>query len=265
MTGFDPELASSELSGLIGGLSVGSALVHGGQGAVFGGVHDDHGDVVLKVVLPQFEERSRREIDVLRVLEHSNVVRLLDHGYVGVRGETCPYTLTRRVVGRDIRAMLLAGDLLAEDQARAMVLGIAGALDSLWAEEIVHRDVKPGNIVLGDDGVAVLIDLGIARHLTRSDLTTYGGWLGTSGFMSPEQAAGEKMLTVRADIFSLGVTAYLAVAGTHPFGDQSAIAAGVSPVPLPGVSNLFASTIGSMLQLRPIARPTAREVIEVLT
>lgn len=265
MGGFDPDLTSDELMDQIPDLRIGDALLHGGQGAVFRAVHADHGDVVLKVVLPQFEERSRREIEALKRLDQPNIVRLLKHGYLDVRDETCPFSLTRLVDGSDLRTMLADGDLLSEDQTRAMVLGVARALDALWELDIVHRDVKPGNIVVGSDGVSVLIDLGIARHLTSSDLTTYGGWLGTPGFMSHEQATGEKHLSVRADVFALGVTAYMAVTGTHPFGDQQAINTGVPASPLTGTSPELAATIASMMEHRPIDRPTASQVIEALS
>ncbi|MDO8881222.1 MAG: serine/threonine-protein kinase [Coriobacteriia bacterium] len=265
MGGFSPDLQASEIQGQIPGLSLASALPAGGQGAVFRGVHAEHGDVVLKVVLPQFEERTRREIDALRTLRLPNVVRLLDHGYIDVRQETCPYTLTRLVTGDDIRTRILNGDHMDEFQARELIRGVAAALDELWRKEIVHRDVKPPNIIWSTLGTAVLIDLGVARHLTRTDLTTYGGWLGTRGFMAPEQASGEKHLTVRADVFGLGVTAHMAITGVHPFGGQDEIMAGKRPTSVATVSDNLSALLLSMMSLRPIDRPTARNLLEALS
>jgi len=263
MSGFDPSLTAAELDGAVPGLTIGVPLVPGAQGAVFRGTHCAHGDVVLKVVLPKYEERNRREIEALKTLQEANIVRLLEHGYIDVRDETCPYTLTRLVPGRDIGAMLREGDTLTEPQARELVHGIAHALDALWQREIVHRDVKPGNIVWSSDETAVLIDLGIARHLTCSDLTDYGRWLGTPGFMSPEQASGDRQLTVRADVFGLGVTTYFALTGLHPFaGDQMAIMQGSGPKSVPGASPEFSTLLLSMMSSRPVKRPTARQVHE---
>lgn len=267
MAGFSPELKADEVESAFRDLSNLSPLVHGGQGAVFSGKHARHGDVVLKVVLPRYEERSRREIQALEAIELSHIVSLLAHGYVEVRDETCPFTLTEMIPGTDLRKLIEDGRRLDESQGKRLLQDMACALDTLWQSEIVHRDVKPANIMWTTTEDAVLIDLGIARHLSQSDLTEYGHWLGTVGFMSPEQASGERDLTVRADVFALGVTTYYALSGQHPFGSQDAIMAGKMPAPLSSaapVSTTISNLVASMMAARPIERPTAKQLLEVL-
>jgi serine/threonine protein kinase len=109
---------------------------------------------------------------------------------------------------------------------------IADAIEALWARphRIVHRDIKPPNVMLATTGHAVLIDLGVARHTTLDSLTITGGTWGTHGYMSPEQAMGRKALTCKSDVFALGVMLQEGLAGRHPTNrNQRMLIAGPLP------------------------------------
>jgi len=133
--------------------------------------------------------------------------------------------------------------------------------------QIVHRDIKPPNIMVRTDGRGVLLDLGIARCLEMTTLTV-GGWLGTAGYLSPEQARGERNLTTKSDVYSLGVTAYEAVVGDHPFGrDQALMVRAMRSPAVPSgapCSRTTGSLISSMMEPFPAMRPMPREIVSAL-
>jgi serine/threonine-protein kinase len=195
----------------------------GGAARVFSAKDADGNPVALKVLHPQLAvsvtaERFLREIAFLERIDHGNIAALIDYGesefliyyvmeYVG--GPTARERMTRQGAMEVVEVLGLGGDLLS-------------ALQYAHERGIVHRDVKPENIVLSDRG-AVLLDFGIARAVASSGtdrLTRSGFAVGTSTYMSPEQIEGAEDLDHRSDIYSLGCVLFECLAGHPPFSSS---------------------------------------------
>lgn len=250
-------------------LSFTRSLTPGGQGAVYLCLHPRYGACVLKVVSPEYVTRTDREIADLRRIQHPGVIGLLDAGLRNLGGNDIRYHLTPFIEGRDLAERIQSNDALDEGQTVTLLLDMCGALDLLWSLGIVHRDIKPANILTTSDGHFILIDLGMARHLNATSLTLPWQVPGTPGYMSPEHAAGERQLTVKSDIFELGITAYEALAGIHPFArNQALIMATPTPPALPEGTDCSAGSahlLQWMLQARPVDRPQPTAITQALS
>jgi len=137
---------------------------------------------------------------------------------------------------------------------------ISQAIDELWNLRIVHRDIKPGNILVGELNTVYLIDLGVAKHLDKETVTTEGYTLGTPGYMSPEQAIGRKGLTLKSDMFSLGIVLYEALTGLHPFNNNQYLIGRINPRRLGDIKKVrpeLIEVIENMLALHPTERPSS--------
>jgi len=266
---FDPPLLPSEVSAALGGdIQVIRALQPGGQGAVFVVRHGTATEV-LKIYAIAQRTRAERECSALARLDCDAVVQLVSWGEVTIRGEDAVYTLTEFVDGETLRERLKR-QVLTEDEARTLGVCVARAIRALWESgRIVHRDIKPDNIMITMTGAAVLLDLGIARHQDLTTLTAQGWTLGTAGYMSPEQARGRKSLTYRSDFFVLGIVLYEAVSGRHPFLFTQDLIGRRNPERLEtiaGVSSEFADVVHSLMALNPMDRPhDCVRVVELLT
>jgi len=218
--GTRPELTRYELGELLG---------RGGSARVFRAVDRKSGETVaLKVLLPSLTsdriavQRFVRESKLLIELQHQAIVRGLR---VAREGETI-FCAMQLVAGECLQDRLGRGDVLGEEEALRIVVQVAGALGYLHGRGLVHRDVKPGNI-MWDAGAAraVLIDLGFAAHRESGPGGGSEGLedttVGTVHYISPEQARGASELDVRADIYSLGATLYHLVTGSLPFEGAS--------------------------------------------
>lgn len=211
--GLRPELTRYELQGPLG---------QGGTARVWRALDRKDGVVVaLKVLLPELArdpkavDRFVREARLLIELSSPHLV----HGYrVAREGETV-YCAMELIEGRCLQDDLNEGRRLPETDALRVVAQIARALTVLHARGLVHRDVKPGNVMVDTDGRAVLIDLGFALEAsaTGGAAATADTTAGTAAYISPEQARGQDGLDVRADIYSLGATLYHLVTGSLPF------------------------------------------------
>ncbi|MBP2647931.1 MAG: protein kinase [Gemmatimonadetes bacterium] len=188
--------------------------------------------VALKVLRPELAlsgvaDRFLREVRVLAELQHPHILALLDSGLVPVTpgGEKmCPFYVMPLVRGESLRERLAREGQLSLDTVTAITSQVAAALDYAHKRGVVHRDVKPDNLLLSDDQV-YLADFGIASALedaAGSRLTETGLTLGTPAYMSPEQAAAERRIDGRSDQYSLACVVYEMLAGEPPFSGPTA-------------------------------------------
>jgi len=200
-------------------------LGHGGMATVY--LADDlrHGrQVAVKVLRPELgavlgPDRFIREIRVAAALNHPHILPLHDSGEAGGRlFYVMPY-----VRGGSLRQRLAAEPQLPVDEAVRLVRQVASALDHAHAHGLIHRDIKPENILL-HEGEAMVTDFGIALAAGNDQerLTQTGLMVGTPEYMSPEQAAGERSLDSRSDVYSLGCVLYELLAGEPPHSATSA-------------------------------------------
>lgn len=243
-------------------------LAQGGQGAVYRATpHGSSDEVALKIYFSdQLDERTAREIAALKRLKGETIVRLHADGAIDIAGNTYNYIATTFIEG-DVLSSVLAQRQLSFTEIAAIGRDVALAIDELWANDrIVHRDVKPSNVMLRPDGRAVLIDLGVARHLNLSPLTTAGKTWGTEGYMAPEHARG-KTLSCKADVFALGVLLQECLLRRHPTGGRQILLMNGGPKTAalhPKTPADLAQIIDAMLDRSPGVRPTPRRVAEAL-
>ncbi|MCB9706421.1 MAG: protein kinase [Myxococcales bacterium] len=214
----------------LGRYEVRGELGRGGMGIVLDGWDPQLGRAVALKWLPGLAgaaelhaSRFRREAEILAHLDHPGVVRVLD---VGEHEGRLFYAMDR-LPGPDLAALLRERGLVAPERAIAWTLEVADALASAHAKGVVHRDVKPSNILLDERGRARLADFGLALEAARDTrLTTVGQVLGTPHYMAPEQAAGG-VVGPAVDIFALGVVLYELLTGRAPVegADAATIAA----------------------------------------
>ena len=216
------------------------------------------GSVALKLLRAELVddpvdlERFIREAALARGFEHPNLVEILDAGVADRR----PYIAMTYVEGLSLDARLRGRGALPAADAVALVEEIAAGLDVLHRNGIVHRDVKPGNILLARDGRAVLTDLGLAKAKSLAVLTHAGTPLGTVGYMAPEVIRGESA-TRSSDVYALGCVAVEAFTGRPPFeGSRLEIAvAHLDATPPEAGRPAVARVIRWALEKEPAARP----------
>lgn len=231
----------------------------GGQGSVFRASLRGE-PVALKLFEPQAEpERLKRELQLLRDLKHPNLVAAVDSGVAVLRTVPVPFVSYVFVSGGDLSRPLQTGASLRVSELLRIGYEVACALEFLWQHRIVHRDVKPANVLVDEAGRYVLADVGFARHLDLNTITAADVALGTPCFMSPEQAAGTSSLTVRSDIFSLGVTLYALATHHLPWPSQAEVGRSVPPPASTYRDELpqdFDSIVARMLGPRAVTRPS---------
>jgi len=199
-------------------------LSEGGQKVVFAARHPVDGDVVLKVVRPSHDvEDVRREILAVQQVKSPNVPRIYAHGSIDTPFGSAYWIREERVHGQTLREVLQRGPLPAKDVLR-LAKDLLGALSRAEDVHIVHRDVKPANIIVDNDDQFWLLDFGVARHLTLESITATAYPFGkmTVGYAPIEQIRNDKpAIDCRADLFALGVTLYEAATGTNPFTENA--------------------------------------------
>jgi eukaryotic-like serine/threonine-protein kinase len=197
-----------------------AALNSGGQKIVFAATHPVDGDVVLKLIKPgQPNETTDREVLAVQIVKSPRVPRILDQGRIQTALGELVWLREQRIVGQTVRQALAGGPL---DKRKLLRLGlhVLEALAKAEEAQIVHRDVKPDNVIIDGSDAFWLLDFGIARHLTLNSLTGTGQMWGkfTLGYSPPEQMRNLKpQIDSRADLFALGVTLYECATGQHPF------------------------------------------------
>jgi serine/threonine-protein kinase len=176
---------------------------------------------------PHFIRRFEAEARHMASLSHPNVVAVYDVGT-----DAAPYLVMELVEGRDLAAMLADGGPLAPTRAAAVAADAAAALQAAHASGLVHRDVKPGNVLIGGDGRARVADFGIARATGEDGMTGTGALLGSVEYFSPEQARGE-VAGPASDIYALGVVLYELLTGVRPFSGATPYAVATARLGVP--------------------------------
>ena len=210
-----------------GGYTIESLLGRGGMGSVYLATHERlQRKVALKVIAPELAEdedfRSRflRESQLAASLDHPHVIPIYDADEV----DGVLYLAMRYVDGPSLRELIRKRGRLSPDEALGIARQIAGALDAAHARGLVHRDVKPANILLAEPGGhAYLCDFGLAKRTRSHGTTRTGSFLGSVDYCAPEQIQG-KPVDARTDVYSLGCVVYHCLAGQPPYERETEFA-----------------------------------------
>jgi serine/threonine protein kinase len=205
----------------IGPYRVESVLGVGGMGQVYRAVGPDGEPVALKLVKAElardqtFRKRFDREARIAQQVNHPHVVPVLDTG----EENGIPYLAQRFVGNGNLADRIKSEGQLQLDTITAVCDQVAGGLDALHENGLVHRDVKPANIVLDESGTAFITDFGLAKDSQGSLLTRPGQALGSLDYMSPEQIRSEEV-SAATDVYSLGCVIWECLVGAPPFADR---------------------------------------------
>lgn len=250
----------------------------GGMGQVFKARHRRmKREVALKILppavqqSPDFIARFQREVEAAAKLTHPNVVTAYDAG----ESRGVHYLVTEYVPGQDLGALIKRQGPLPAETAVELLLQVAAGLDYAHRQGVIHRDIKPNNILVGRDGVVKVADLGLARLLASPEqpaaaergLTNTGAVMGTIDYMAPEQAEDTHRADERSDIYSLGCTLYFLLTGQPPFPAGTVVQKilahreqpppVLSPATAPGDAALLAA-LNAVLQKLLAKRPEDR-------
>jgi len=203
---------------------------------------------------PDQLERFRREARAVAQLNHPHVVTVIDAG----EDDGAPYIVFEYVEGETLKDRIRRLGRLPVSEAVAYAIEIGRALEAAHASRLVHRDVKPQNVLIDPDGRAKVTDFGIARSLETQGLTATGRVLGTTDYVSPEQALGHEV-TGQSDIYSLGIVLYEMLTGEVPFNADTQVAVAMKHVrdPLPDVQRRRPEISASLAAV--VERATAKE------
>lgn len=197
-------------------------LATGGQKTVFAARHTVDGEVVLKLIHPGSDPaRTERELEAATKVQASRVPRIFDRGQLTGNTGIIVWFREQRIPGETLSARIRHRTLSYQELLR-LALHVSETLVAAEAVAIVHRDVKPANIIVDPRGEFWLIDFGVARHLNLESLTATAatGGCGTIGYAPAEQCRNDKgNIDARADLFALGVTLYEAATGCNPHVD----------------------------------------------
>ncbi|MEV0154778.1 protein kinase [Micromonospora sp. NPDC050686] len=250
-----------------------SPLGQGGMGRVWK-ARDEvlHRDVAIKELVPppsltdderrEMRERSLREARAIARLNHINVVRIFDV----LRTDGDPWIVMEYVASKSLQDTLAEDGPVSPARAVEIGLGVLGALKAAHKAGVMHRDIKPGNVLLGNDGRVVLTDFGLATIPGDPNVTRTGMVLGSPAYIAPERAK-DGTAGPEADLWSLGATLYAAVEGKSPYARPSAIATlaalATEPMPPPKNAGPLKPVLNGLLRKDPNERITA-EVAERL-
>jgi len=204
----------------IPGLSSLALIARGGQKVVYRATHEVFGDVVLKLILADNDDRLRREIEAVSENRFSNVPAIYHTGRISQAGQGSVYLIEQYIDGDTLRSMLVGCQGLPLLTALRVLRDLLRTAVELERCRLVHRDIKPENIIIDGAGKVWLLDFGIARHLDKASITATVQAFGpaTLGYAAPEQLRNlKRQIDIRADLFSIGVVAYETIAGRHPF------------------------------------------------
>ena len=269
-------ISSSRVRALeIEGYTLQGRIGQGGMGEVFRARDAAGREVAVKLLAAKYSQsdeyahRFQREARATLRLQHPHITRSLSAGAI----EAQRYLMMELVVGRSLKERIQADGPLSERDGLVLLVQMADALRYAWKRGVLHRDVKPANIILGEPRAGIaepfcakLCDFGLAKTwqlsgeetstFTKGDLTHSGVALGTPHYMSPEQASGEHDLDQRSDIYGLGATLYHALLGQTLYSGKSSAAImykqvtealDLSPLAARGLSPAFVTLLGGML------------------
>ncbi|MFJ4324532.1 serine/threonine-protein kinase [Streptomyces tricolor] len=241
----------------------------GGMGSVYLSRTRGNQPVALKMIRREyagdgeFRRRFQQEVRAARQVRGYHLVPVVDHDTTGEQ----PWLASAYVPGVPLDEALDVHGPLPTPTVLQLVACVARALDAVHAAGVVHRDLKPGNVLLAADGPWV-IDFGIARAAESTRLTRSGGFVGTPQYMSPEQGTGGDV-TPASDVFSLGLIAAVAATGRHPYGSGGALTVATRiantaqlPPDLAGYPEVLRPVLERCLAADPAARPTPAELTE---
>jgi serine/threonine-protein kinase len=265
-------LAPRPTGAKVGKYTLQTTLGQGAYGEVHLGVPSSGPRVAVKILSATAARnadtvtRFKREADTARRLDHPSIIRILDVG--SSRGRH--YIIMELVHGGSLRRLL---ERAAAPPARVLsvLAEVAAALAHAHAQGVVHRDVKPENVLLTRAGRAKVADFGLARTVDQSSLTTQGRILGTAVYMSPEQVRGQRA-TSASDVYAFGVMLYEAITGERPFTADTQLGylyqhAEVDP-PRPVIRGAYPAALAGLalacLAKEPADRPAMAEVAERL-
>ncbi len=210
---------------------LGEVLGYGGMSEVHRGLDTRLGrDVAVKVLRadlardPQFQMRFRREAQNAAALNHPSIVAVYDTGEVQSDFGTLPYIIMEYVDGQTLREIVKTTGPMSQQQVLDVMADVCAALDFSHRHQIIHRDVKPANIMINRAGAVKVMDFGIARALGEGqNVTQTAAVIGTAQYLSPEQARGEAV-DARSDVYAAGCVLYELLTGEPPFTGDSPVA-----------------------------------------
>jgi hypothetical protein len=223
--------AGIQIGSTFAGYTIEGVLGQGGMGVVYLAAQPELGrKVAIKVIAPalasdpDYLKRFKHESRLAAAIEHPNAIPIYE---AGVADEEMPYLVMRYVDGVDLATLIRREGRLEGTRAARIVEQVAGALDEAHARGLVHRDVKPGNVIVEqrrDSEQAYLTDFGLTKQMdATSGVTATGRWVGTIDYASPEQIKG-KNVDARSDVYALGCVLFVALTGKLPFEREADVA-----------------------------------------
>lgn len=253
---------------MLGPYRLEEVLGEGGMGIVFRAVREPDGEnVALKVLKRAFVEdetfrrRFAHEARAAQEVSHRHLVPILEAGEIGGR----QYLAVAYVRGRSLAQRIGDSGPLPVDLALGVAAGVGSGLDALHDRGLVHRDVKPANVLLDETGTALLTDFGLAKGRAYTVLTRAGQVMGTLDYLAPELIKGEKATTA-TDIYALGCVVFECLVGSPPFGGKAMYEVGIAhleeepPDPSllrPELPTSLGWAVLQALQKDPARRPTS--------
>jgi serine/threonine protein kinase len=253
---YDPRIGTR-----VGSYVINGVLGIGGMGKVYDAAAPDGTRVALKVVKEDlardetFRRRFAREVRIAQTVRNPHVVPVLDTG----EHEGIPYMIQRFIDGQSLEQKLKAEGRIDVAAAVNICAQVAEGLQALWAAGLVHRDIKPGNIIFNREGTVFITDFGLAKDSQGSVLTLPGQALGSMDYMAPEQIRGGEV-TAATDVYSLGCVMFECLDGSPPFADRQGMRVlwahlQDEPPEPKGVAPAVAEALKSALQKEPSDRP----------
>jgi eukaryotic-like serine/threonine-protein kinase len=209
----------------VGSYDLIAKIAEGGMGWVYKGRHRQTGQIVAIKIIPStmarnevLLQRFEQEFRAASRLDHPNIVRALDYCGTG----STPFLVMEFVDGESLGQKVERDGKMPEAEAVRIIVQVCQGLHKAHKQGMIHRDIKPDNIMLSRDGTAKITDLGLVKDIDAElNLTRTGRGLGTPHFMAPEQFRNAKNADVKCDVYSIGATMYMMVTGDLPFGKSS--------------------------------------------